>query len=81
MKAVVTHGFLESVPKMIRVKFHLQAGMILDFDENASYLKAVPTQATAEAAGGFDSWLASSVGIAKDQFTTDGLLLETRGEE
>lgn len=55
--------------------------MILDFDENASYLKAMPTGAFSEPSGGFDSWLASSIGIAKDKLTTNGLLHETRGEE
>ena len=80
MKAVVTHGFLESIPKKIRIKFRLRAGMVLDFDENASYLKAMPAVASAEPADGFDSWLTSSIGIANDQLTTDGLLHETRGE-
>lgn len=81
MQAVVTSGFLESIPERIRTKFQLQTGMILDFDENSPYLKATPAKSPAIAANGFDDWLASSVGLAKGRFTTDELLRNTRGED
>lgn len=81
MKAVVTQGFLESIPDPIRTKLHLRAGMILDFDENTPYLKATPEGGDEDSAQEFDTWLSESVGIAKGKFTTDELMHETRGED
>jgi len=33
------------------------------------------------AAGNFDEWLTSSIGLAKGRFTTDERMRETRGED
>lgn len=81
MKAIVTHGFLESIPEKIRTKLHLHTGMILDFDEEAPYLKATPSESPEEITADFETWLAASTGIAKGKFTTDELMRETRGED
>ena len=84
MKAVVTKGFLESIPAQIRTKLHLKTGMVVDFDETTPYLKATtiadevsPTMTDEE----FEAWIAESVGIAKGKFTTDEMMRETRGED
>jgi hypothetical protein len=84
MKAVVTTGFLESIPDQIRTKLHLTTGMVMDFDETTPYLKATtvtdeesPTMTDEE----FHEWLAASVGIAKGMLSTDEMMRETRGED
>lgn len=84
MKAVVTEGFLESIPDPIRTRLHLASGMVMDFDETTPYLKATavtdedsPKMTDAE----FDEWLAASVGIAKGMPSTDEMMRETRGED
>ena len=81
MKAVVTQGFLETVPDLIRAKLRLKAGMVLDFDETTPFIKAMPASSVAEAPGDFDAWLKASVGIAKGMPSTDEMMRETRGED
>ncbi len=81
MKAVITSGFLESIPEQIRAKLHLRVGMVLDFDESTPYLKASVIQEASERADQFAEWLSASVGMAKGQFTTDELMRESRGED
>lgn len=54
----------------------------MDFDEQAPYLKAVPAAASdANDLEEFQTWLNSSVGLAKGKFTTDERMMETRGED
>lgn len=83
MKAVVTKGFLETIPAPIRAKLQLKVGMVMDFDETTPYLKATTDvdekdNMTDEE---FRQWLTDSIGIAKGKFTTDEMMLETRGED
>ena len=83
MKAVVTKGFLDSIPAQIRAKLHLKTGMVMDFDESTPYLKAT-TVADAEETmtdEEFQAWLTASVGIAKGMPSTDEMMRETRGED
>ncbi|WP_035611492.1 hypothetical protein [Haloferula sp. BvORR071] len=81
MKAVVTSGFIESIPEKIRAKLHLQAGMVLDFDESTPFLKATASPESSGQVDEFKEWLAASVGVAKGRFTTDELMRESRGED
>ena len=84
MKAVVTTGFLESIPAQIRTKLHLTTGMVMDFDETTPYLKATTVADEEEeimSEEEFQKWIAESVGIAKGKFTTDEMMRETRGED
>ena len=84
MKAVVTPGFLETVPAPIRDRLHLKTGMVMDFDETLPYLKATPLVAEEEETmtdEEFHEWLAASVGIAKGMPSTEDMMRETRGED
>ena len=45
MQAIITVGFLEGIPLPIRQRLNLQPGTVMDFDEEAPYLKAVPAAA------------------------------------
>jgi hypothetical protein len=81
MQAVITAEFLDNVPESIRRRLNLVAGTVMDFDEQAPFLKATPAEpASTDAMDEFQSWLAASVGLAKDKFTTDEQLGEIRGE-
>jgi len=81
MKAIITPGFLETIPAEIRTRLHLHDGMVLDFDESAPYLKATPAAEPEPHSDEFDTWLKDSIGLAAGNFTTDELMRETRGEE
>jgi bifunctional DNA-binding transcriptional regulator/antitoxin component of YhaV-PrlF toxin-antitoxin module len=84
MKAVLTQGFLETVPAPIRDKLHLKSGMVMEFDETSPYLKATPVSDEEEeimSEEEFHEWLAASVGIAKGMPSTDEMMRETRGED
>ena len=84
MKAVVTQGFLESIPAQICTNLHLTTGMVMEFDETSPYLKATPVTDDEEeimSEEEFQKWIAESVGIAKGKFTTDEMMRETRGED
>ncbi len=82
MQAVITAEFLDNIPAAIRQRLNLKAGAIMDFDEQTPYLKAVPAAPTsATELAEFQSWLASSVGLAKGRLTTDERMKETRGED
>ena len=83
MKAVLTQGFLETVPAPIRDKLHLKSGMVMEFDETSPYLKATPVSDEKEIMSEeeFHQWLAESVGIAKGMPSTDEMMRETRGED
>lgn len=81
MKAIITPGFLETIPAEIRTRLHLHDGMVLDFDESAPYLKATPAAEPESHSDEFDTWLKDSIGLAAGKFTTDELMRETRGEE
>lgn len=83
MKAIVTKGFLESIPDQIRDKLHLKTGMVMEFDENSAFLKATPVSDEEEIMSEeeFHQWLAESVGIAKGMPSTDEMMRETRGED
>ncbi len=45
MQAVITAEFLEGIPLPIRQRLNLRPGTVMDFDEEAPYLKAVPAAA------------------------------------
>ena len=82
MQAVLTPEFLDIVPASIRERLKLKPGVVLDFDERAPFLKAVPAQPVDEAGMvEFQTWLAGSTGIAKGKLTTDQLMRETRGDD
>jgi hypothetical protein len=82
MQAVLTSEFLEIVPEPVRERLKLKAGGVIDFDEQAPFLKGVPvSNGDAVDMAGFQAWLTASTGIAKGILTTDERLRETRGEE
>lgn len=73
MKATLTSKGQITIPARIRRKLGLRAGQILDFDEDASYLRAVPV---------FDEDAMRSVlGCARGKLgkTTSRWLDQTRG--
>jgi AbrB family looped-hinge helix DNA binding protein len=73
MKATLTSKGQITIPLKIRRKLGLQPGQVLDFDEDAPYLKAVPV---------FDEEkMRSVVGCAEGRlgFTAQEWLDETRG--
>lgn len=82
MQATLTAAFLEGIPRSIRERLQLRPGPVLDFDEEALYLKAVPA-AVPEAAGlaQFQTWLDESTGLAAGKLTTDERMKETRGDD
>ena len=81
MKATLTAEFLEGIPLSIRQRLHLRPGTVMEFDEEAPYLKAVPA-AVVEAVelAQFRTWLDESTGLAAGKLTTDERLAETRRE-
>lgn len=82
MQAVITAEFLENIPASIRQRLKLKPGTVMDFDEQAPFLKGVPADpATANELVEFQTWLTSSVGLARGKFTTDDRMKETRGED
>ena len=73
MKATLTSKGQITIPVKIRRKLGLEAGQVLDFDEEAPFLKAFPV---------FDEEAMRSVrGRARGRFarTTAAWLTETRG--
>ena len=80
MKAVVTSGFIESIPEKIRTKLQLHAGMVLDFDESTPYLKATVAVGASDRVDEFKDWLSASVGPAKGRCTTDEVMSGSRGD-
>ncbi len=73
MKATLASKGQITIPAKIRRKLGLKPGQVLDFDEDAPYLKAVPV---------FDEQAMRSVlGCAKGRLgmTTEEWLNETRG--
>ena len=81
MQSVLTIETLGFIPEPIRRKFHLEAGTVLEFDEDAPFVKAVPARASAENEQQFDAWLAASTGRARGKLTTEARLMETRGDD
>jgi len=85
MKAVLTPGFIETIPAPIRDKLHLKSGMVMEFDEASPYLKATSVTAQDEeetmSEEEFQKWITESVGIAKGMPSTDEMMRETRGED
>jgi bifunctional DNA-binding transcriptional regulator/antitoxin component of YhaV-PrlF toxin-antitoxin module len=81
MQAVATPEFLALVPASIREKLKLRPGTVLDFDEQAPFLKAVPAKTVEEAQSEFDAWLTRSVGMSDCGLSTEQILNETRGED
>ena len=79
MQATLTLEAFNFIPEPIRRRLHLQPGTVLEFDELAPFLKAVP--ATPPVQDEFQSWLAASVGMAKGRLTTAERMAETRGED
>ncbi len=73
MKATITSKGQITIPKSLRVRLGLEEGQILEFDESAPYLKAVPV---------FDEdQMRSAIGCAKGKLKMDSRrwLDETRG--
>jgi bifunctional DNA-binding transcriptional regulator/antitoxin component of YhaV-PrlF toxin-antitoxin module len=83
MQAALTPEFLNVVPASIRERLKLKPGVVLDFDELAPFLKAVPAQAATDdgVLAEFQTWLANSTGLAKGKFTTNERMRETRGDD
>ncbi len=82
MQAVITAEFLEGIPVLIRQRLKLKPGTVMDFDEQAPFLKGVPAESLEPAdVDEFQNWLSSSIGLAKGKFTTDERMKETRGED
>ena len=82
MQATLTAEFLEGIPLSIRQRLKLRPGTVMDFDEEAPYLKAVP--ATVPDTAGlaqFQTWLDESTGLAAGKLTTDARMMETRGDD
>ncbi|MDA0335075.1 MAG: AbrB/MazE/SpoVT family DNA-binding domain-containing protein [bacterium] len=73
MKATLTSKGQITIPASIRRKLRLEPGQVLDFDENAPYLKAVLVFDEEE--------MKSALGCAKGQLGlgSKGWLDETRG--
>lgn len=81
MRVTATPEFINSLPISLRQRLHLTVGMVLDFDEQVPYLKAIPTDSALNNDTEFRDWLNSSIGLAKGQLTTDQRMAETRGED
>lgn len=82
MQAVLTPEFLEIIPTSIRERLKLTPGVVLDFDEQAPFLKGVPaTDMDDNGMKVFQAWLTSSTGLAMGVLTTDERMQETRGED
>ena len=79
MQATLTIEAFNFIPEPIRRRLHLQPGTVLEFDEQAPFLKAVP--AAPPASDEFQDWLKASVGIAQGKFTTAERMAETRDED
>jgi AbrB family looped-hinge helix DNA binding protein len=73
MKATLTSKGQITIPAPIRKRLGLEAGQVLEFDETAPFLKAVPVFDERE--------MRSVIGIAKDRIgrSTAEWLDETRG--
>lgn len=82
MQAVITPEFVDNVPEPIRQRLNLTPGAVMDFDEQAPFLKVVPTEPASETElAEFQNWLTASIGLAKGKLTTDQRMEETRGED
>lgn len=82
MQAVLTSEFLEIIPTSIRERLKLAPGVVLDFDEQAPFLKGVPAPDVGDAGMEvFQAWLTASTGLATGVLTTDERMQETRGED
>lgn len=81
MQVTTTPEFINSLPMSLRQRLHLTVGMVLDFDEQVPYLKAIPAISAGNDDGEFSTWLNSSIGLAKGLLTTDQRMTETRGED
>ncbi|MBX7211580.1 MAG: hypothetical protein K1X78_24955 [Verrucomicrobiaceae bacterium] len=79
MQATLTVEAFNFIPEPIRRRLRLQPGSVLEFDEQAPFLKAVPAEQPAPTE--FQDWLQASVGFAKGKLTTDERMAETRGED
>lgn len=74
MKATITSKGQITIPAAIRERLRLKAGQVLEFDENAGYLKAHPLVDLAKAR--------SALGCAKNAlrgYTSEQWLSATRG--
>jgi len=74
MKATLTSKGQITIPVAIRKKLGLKTGQVLDFDETAPFLKAVPAFDETE--------MRSIIGCAKNRLgcSSEDWLNETRGE-
>lgn len=81
MQSVLSAEALDFIPLPIRERLKLRPGSVLDFDEQAPFLKATPVGDAGGDLESFDRWLAASVGISKAGLSTDEMLAETRGED
>ncbi len=79
MQATLTVEAFNFIPEPIRRRLHLQPGTVLEFDEEAPFLKAVPAGPSEQ--DEFQTWLTASVGMAKGKLTTAERMAETRGED
>jgi bifunctional DNA-binding transcriptional regulator/antitoxin component of YhaV-PrlF toxin-antitoxin module len=75
MQATLTSAALDFIPELIRQKFQLKAGTVLEFDEDAPYLKATPSFSVDD--------MMSCIGVAKGKYeglSAIGYLEATRGK-
>lgn len=81
MQATLTAEFLEGIPLSIRQRLQLRLGTVMEFDEDAPYLKAVPAAQPDETGlAQFQTWLSKSAGLAAGKLTTDERMEETRAD-
>ncbi len=81
MQITATSELLDALPISLRQRLHLTVGMVLDFDDQVPYIKAMPANSVGRDDVEFSNWLNSSIGLAKGKFTTDHQMNETRGED
>lgn len=75
MQAVLTNEAFAFIPESIRQKLKLKPGSVLDFDEDAPFLKAVPAFDIAD--------MMACIGVGKDGYkgkTSAEWLEESRGK-
>ena len=60
MQAILTPAALDFIPAPIRQKLKLEAGSVLEFDEEVPFIKAVPSFSVAD--------MMSCIGVAKGQY-------------
>ena len=84
MQATITAAFIEGIPFPIRQRLKLRPGVVMDFDEEAPYLKAVPAGHPVEPRSDLLADMMACIGIGKGKgrlrdLTSAEWLESTRG--